>query len=281
MIGVLDVGGGTRDIYGAGVFDYCMEHQLTFDYGIGISAGSANLASFYAHQVHRNYAFFIDYCFREEYMSMKNFVKDGSYIDFDYIYGELSNHDGENPLDSAQLVKNPAIFKVLAYDAKNGTAHYFDKSDMKQDHYKIFSASCCLPVVCKPVEIDGIPYYDGGLADPVPVKKMLEDGCDKVVVILTKPRDTIRDAKDDELNAKILDRIDPLAAKNLRLRAQRYNEGVAFAKELEKQGKAVIVAPDTIGDMSTLTKDKQALYTLYRKGYVDNEKLVPFIKGEK
>lgn len=280
MIGVLDVGGGTRDIFGAGVFDYCIEHNINFDYGIGISAGSANLASYFAHQAHRNYSFFIDYCFRKEYMSLSNFVKDGSYVDFDYIYGELSKKDGENPLDYESLKNNPAIFKILAYDANNGTAHYFTKDDIRQDHYNVFSASCCLPVVCKPVEIDGIRYYDGGLADPVPVKKMFEDGCDKAVIILTKPRDLVRDPKDDEKAAKLLDHIDPLAAKNLRLRAQRYNESVAYALELEKEGKALVIAPDTIGHMSTLTKDKTALYLLYQKGLVEAEKIPAFIEGE-
>ena len=44
-IGVIDVGGGLRGIYAAGVFDWCLENGVKFDYGIGISAGSANLAS--------------------------------------------------------------------------------------------------------------------------------------------------------------------------------------------------------------------------------------------
>lgn len=278
MIGILDVGGGTRDIYGAGISDYLLEHHIYMDYGIGISAGSANLASYFAGQIKRNYYFYIDYLYRKEYMSMKNFMKDGSYLDFDYIYGDLSNHDGENPLDYEALKNNPAQFKVLAYDAKTGEGHYFTKDDMALDSYRIFSASCCLPIVCKPVEINGVPYYDGGLADPVPVQKMLDDGCDQIIVVLTKPKDLVRKAEDDETNAKLLSLTDPLAAENLRKRAQRYNDGVAYAKELEKQGKALIVAPDTIGDMGTLTKDKQALYLLYCKGYVDGERIRKFLE---
>ena len=53
--GVIDVGGGLRGIYAAGVLDYCMEQGIRFDLGIGISAGSANLASFVACQRGRNY----------------------------------------------------------------------------------------------------------------------------------------------------------------------------------------------------------------------------------
>ena len=38
---VVDVGGGLRGIYAAGVLDRCMEDKVYFDVGIGVSAGSA------------------------------------------------------------------------------------------------------------------------------------------------------------------------------------------------------------------------------------------------
>lgn len=46
-----------RGIYAAGVFDFCMDNGVTFDLGIGVSAGSANIASFLAGQRGRNYVF--------------------------------------------------------------------------------------------------------------------------------------------------------------------------------------------------------------------------------
>ena len=56
-IGVVDVGGGFRGIYAAGVFDYCLDNNITFDLCIGVSAGSANIASYMANQPRRNYQF--------------------------------------------------------------------------------------------------------------------------------------------------------------------------------------------------------------------------------
>ena len=50
MTGIVDVGGGLRGIYGAGIFDYCMEQGIHFDYCIGVSAGSANVCSYIAGQ---------------------------------------------------------------------------------------------------------------------------------------------------------------------------------------------------------------------------------------
>lgn len=43
--GVVDVGGGLRDIYAARVFDNCLDNGIKFDMCIGVSAGSANIAS--------------------------------------------------------------------------------------------------------------------------------------------------------------------------------------------------------------------------------------------
>ena len=62
--GIIDVGGGLRGIYAAGVLYYCMEHGIRFDVGIGVSAGSANLASYAAGQIRRNYKFYTEYAFR-------------------------------------------------------------------------------------------------------------------------------------------------------------------------------------------------------------------------
>lgn len=51
MIGVVDVGGGERGVYGSGVLDFCMERGIDFDYCVGVSAGAANLSSYLAGQV--------------------------------------------------------------------------------------------------------------------------------------------------------------------------------------------------------------------------------------
>ena len=87
MTGIVDVGGGLRGIYGAGIFDYCMEQGIHFDYCIGVSAGKCECLLLYCGQKGRNYQFYTDYSFRKEYMSVKNLFQKGSYINMDYIYG--------------------------------------------------------------------------------------------------------------------------------------------------------------------------------------------------
>lgn len=276
-IGVVDVGGGLRGVYAAGVFDYCLDTDIRFDLCIGVSAGSANACSYMAGQKGRNFLFYTEYPFRKEYMSARNFFSKGSYLDLDYVYGSLSNSDGENPVDYPSLSANPAELVVVACNALDGQAKYFDKSDMKQDDYSILKASSAIPFVCHPYEVDGIPYYDGALGDPVPVEKAFEMGCDKVVVLLSRPKSQFRIPGRDNFLADRIRRKYPQAAEKLRQRARMYNDGVTKAMRREYRGDVLIVAPDDTCGLGTLSKDKSALKQFYEKGYRDGEAIRAFV----
>lgn len=278
MIGVIDVGGGTRGAFGAGVFDFCMQRHVKFDFCIGVSAGAANVSSYLAGQEGRNYKFYTDYGFRREYMGWNNFLKTGNYVNLDYIYSTLSDKHGENPLDYQAIMNNPAQMLVVATDARLGKPHYFTKSDMKQDDYRIIKASCCVPVIDKPYPVKGRFYYDGGLSDPIPLKKALAAGCDKVVVILTKPRSFYRNDSGDRKLAPALQRRFPRSAQALRVRSKVYNEQLDLCKCYEKQGRVLIVAPYSTGKMKTLTQDKEAIRDLYRQGYQAADPILDFIR---
>ncbi len=280
-IGVVDVGGGLRGIYAVGVLDYCMDQGIRFDVGIGVSAGSANLASYAAGQRGRNYQFYTEFAFRKKYMSLGNFITKKTYVDMDYVYGTLSNSDGENPLDYPALRDNPMEFYVVATDALTGEPKYFDKEDIRQDDYSIMKASSAIPFVCKPYEVQGALYYDGALGDPVPVEKAFRLGCDRVVVILTKPKSVLRNSKRDEKLAAGIRKRYPAAAEKLCKRAQRYNESVALSQEYARQGKVLIIAPDDTCGVDTLKKDKKSLQRLYDKGYSDGKKISDYLSTEK
>lgn len=277
--GIVDVGGGLRGIYAAGVLDYCMDKGIRFDLGIGVSAGSANLISYAAGQRGRNYRFYTDYSQRREYMGVGDFLKSGSYINMDYMYSELSNAGGEDPLDYPAVRDNPMELYVVAADAETGEAHYFSKDDIAQDNYDILKASSSIPFVCRPYPVQGRLYYDGALGDPVPVDKALELGCDRVVVLLTKPAGIPRSPSRDEKYAAGIQRKYPAAAHALRQRASRYNAGVFRAQRLEIEGKALVVSPDDTCGVDTLTRDRAALESLYEKGFNDGAKVVEFMTG--
>ncbi|MGN0331902.1 MAG: patatin family protein, partial [Lachnospiraceae bacterium] len=202
-----------------------------------------------------------------------------SYIDMDYLYGTLSNSTGENPLGYQNIMENAAEMMVVATNAKTGKAKYFDKKDMRKDDYGILKASCSIPFVCKPYEVGGVPYYDGALSDPIPIEKAFCCGCDKVVVILTKPEDFIRNPSKDEKFARRIQKKYPVSAEKLRQRYELYNREIARVKEYREMGKALIISPDDTCGVDTLTRDQEALIRFYEKGYQDANVIDTFINN--
>lgn len=277
--GVIDVGGGMRGSYGAGIFDWCMDNGIRFDCCIGVSAGSANVCSYLAGQRGRNLVYYTDYNLRSESMGVKNFIKTRNFVNLEYIYGTMSNAGGEYPLDFEAACANPADFIIVATSALSGKPYYFNVHDMKQDDYGAIKASCCVPAVNQAYYVAGSRYYDGGISDPIPVRKCLEEGCDKIVLILTRPKDFVRDPKKDVLTSRLIRKEFPEAARAMSRRADVYNSQLRYAKRLEQEGRLLIIAPDDIGDMSTLKRDREAIERLYYKGYHDAEAITGFLNA--
>ena len=150
---------------------------------------------------------------------------------------------------------------------------------MRQDGYDAIKASCCVPFVNRPYVIDGVPYYDGGVSDPVPLDRALAAGCDRVVLILTRPLNAQPGSLSSTLAVHALQKEYPKTAEAIARRNALYAEGVKKALALQEEGKVLIVAPDDIGSLKTLTKDAAVLDKLYKKGFRDARNIGNFVKN--
>lgn len=280
-LGLIDVGGGLRGAYAIGILEYCLENNIKFDCCIGVSAGSSNLINFLAGHKKRNYRNYFDYAFRKEYSGLGCLIKKKNFLNFDYIYRELINSDGIDPLNYEEFKNNPADFFVVAEEGISGKTKYFTKDDIKKDDYRVLAASCNIPVINRPVEIDGVIYFDGGFADPIPIQKAIDEGCDKIILILTRLRDVPRSPKRDNFFAKFLKIKYPKAAEKLSKRAENYNKSLEYVNELEKEGKVLILSPKDVYGLDTLTKDKEAMTKLYEDGKTDAIKITEWLKNVK
>ena len=277
-LGLIDVGGGMRGTFAAGILEYCLENNINFDCCIGLSAGSTNLVSFLAGQAGRNMRYYMEYAFRKDYSGLNCFLKTRNWLNLDYIYGTLANTGGEDPIDYKALKENPAELFVVAEEIETGATKYFTKEDFKQDNYSVLSASCNIPILNRPVVIDGKKYYDGGFANSLPIDKALEEGCDKVVVILTRPLHIPRKPNRDKVFASLLGLRFKKAAERLASRAKEYNEKVEYVKKLQEEGKVLILSPEEVYGLDTLTRNKEAMMKLYEDGRKAAEKIPEWIK---
>ncbi|MBR5620405.1 MAG: patatin family protein [Clostridia bacterium] len=279
MTGIIDVGGGLRGIYGAGVFDRCLADGLRFDCCIGVSAGSANVAAFLGGQKGRNYRFFAEYAQRPEYMGWRNVVQKGAFIDLNYVYATLSNADGEDPLRYDRIAAYDGQMIVVA-SGTDGNPVYFTAADMAQNDYRIIRASSSLPVICGGCTIGGKTYFDGGIADPIPIEKAYAMGCDRVVLILTRPVDFAVSDGIDRIGAAALRKRHPALSQTLLSKAEHYRESLDFALKKEKEGKCLIVAPDDCCGVEMLTRETDKLRALYEKGVADGGSIRAFLQAE-
>lgn len=275
MVGFLDVGGGMKGIYTSGIYDYLMDRGIAPAYCIGVSAGSANLITYIAGQRGRTYRFYHDYAFEKEYMSLSNFLHKGSFIDLHHIYSVLSNEDGRDPLSYDAICASDCRFTAVATDAHTGKPYYLTKSDLHCNDYTVMKASCAMPILGKPINMNGTELFDGGVSDPIPYKKAFSDGCDRLVVCLTNPLSYVKKAI-PQWGKRLLAEY-PAAAEALLCMHETYNTCMQELFELEKQGKVLLVAPEEQYSISTLTRNKEKLQQLYEAGYRDAQKIIAFL----
>ena len=235
------------------------------------------MVTYLARQRGRNLRFYLDYAFRREYMSMHNMLRTGSYINLDYPYTFLSGPGGEDPVDLDAFNQSSARYELVVTDALTGEAVYYDKEELRDGNFDPIKASCCVPGACRPYPLKDRLGFDGGIADPVPYKRAMEQGCDRLVVLLTRPVEYLRPLLDHrEVMEKAMSRW-PLAYAALLRRSVRYNLDIEAIKELEKAGTALLVGPSDIGGMGTLTKDKEAVERLYHMGYAQGPRILEFV----
>lgn len=278
MIGLIDGGGGMRGVYTSGIYDCMLDLGASVDYGIGVSAGAANMITYLARQRGRTLTFFAEYTFRKEYMGVSGWLKSGNYLNLDYIYTTLTVRGGEYPLDYETFSKSAVPFFIVATDARTGEPEYFTREHLAQDSYDVLKASCAIPAACKPYPVNGKLYFDGGVSDPIPYKKAFADGCGKIIVLLTRPLDYIKPKQKNMWFLRRVLRKYPEIIRRIEHRHEVYNQSVADLKELAAQGRALLVAPDDCCGVSTLTKDKDAFLRLYQKGYEDGKKAAAFLR---
>lgn len=267
--GLVVEGGGMKCAYNAGILDAFLENGISFDYCIGVSAGSGNLASYLAGQSGRNLRFFTKHIHSPHYFGWRSFLKTGDLFGLQYIYGTLTRSDGEDPLDYAAIMKNPTRYEAVVTNALTGQAEYFGKEMLHQDDYRLLMASSAIPAVCRPVLLQGIPYYDGGLSDAIPVKRALSQGCDRLVVILSKNRDYRRKPQKFRFLYSRFCRKYPKVVQAIDHRHESYNQNLQEVRALEQEGRAFVFAPSAPVRMSTYSMEEQSALELYRLGKRD------------
>ena len=265
MVGIVAEGGASRTVYSAGVMDTLLKNGITADYFLGVSAGIAFGASYCSMQPERNRRLIEDYFCTPEYFGAKHLLdpSNRSYYNLDYVFGKVPNELLFFDFEAFQ--KNPARVIAGLTDLETGEPVYMD-IDRTDREFKALRASCALPLLFPPIEINGRKYMDGGISDPVPFKKALEDGCDKLIVILTRERGYIKRDEPTQALLAAAYRKYPQFCRLMETRAERYNESYAELERLYLQGRVFVYYPRKELLVSRTENNKRRIMRLYDYG---------------
>lgn len=276
-LGIVLEGGASRTAFSCGVLDFFLEQNIIADYLIGVSAGIAYGSSYASGQLGRNLEINRRFLPDKRYMGMRHLLsrKNRSYYNLQFVFDEVPNH--LLPFDYEAFRAYPGKVVAVVTNIKTGLAEYMEVPwDDKQ--LTVIRASCALPFLFKPIEINGTLYMDGGLSDSIPYQKALDEGCDRIIVVLTRER---RYRKAPDPSAKLAERVYhqyPNLVRDLRVRHEVYNNSIDNLSKLENQGKVFVIAPDDTHGIGRTESNPDILCNFQQEGYEKAKSVYPALQ---
>lgn len=253
-----------RGLFTAGVIDVMMEHNIEFDGAIGVSAGAVFGCNYKSHQIGRVLRYNTRFCRDPRYASFRSLLKTGDLYGSDFCYHEIPTKLDIFDTDTYQ--KSPMDFYVVCTDVNTGKPVY--KNCLTGDEKDIIwmRASASMPMVSKIVEVDGYQLLDGGISDSIPIKKFQELGYEKNIIILTQPLNYVKKKNKMLPLLRVSLRQYPNMIHTLAHRHEMYNETTAYIRQLEKQGKVLVIRPKEALNIAQVEHDPKELKRVYELG---------------
>lgn len=277
-LGITFEGGASRTIFSCGVADAFLEENLMPDYFIGVSAGIAFGISYLSKQKGRNLRLAKEYMHDKQYQGFKYLLdkEKKTFYNVEYAFGEVPNK--LLPFDYDVLAQYPGKVVATVTNIHTGKAEYLEVPRDKS-HYDLIVASCSLPVLFTPVKLGKRYYLDGGIADSIPYKQAIKEGCDKNIVVLTRERNYVKKVERGTKISGLLYKKYPKVVKSLYERAEKYNACMQELLQLEKEGKIFVIAPDSTFGIGRTESDPAKLELLYEAGYLKAKEQMVALKN--
>lgn len=268
-------GGGMRGVFSSGVLDYMMTEDLYFPYVIGVSAGACNALSYLSRQPDRSRYINVNFANDSRYINMGNVFKGKGMFNMDFLFNEIANE--LVPFDFKTFHDIEERFVIPTTDCETGDVRYFDNRQ-EADVFTAVQASSSLPLVGVPVKLAGYTLLDGGIADPIPIQKAIEDGYKRHVVVLTRPKGYRKKPFRAKLTSKLVYREYPQLVEAMLKRHEIYNQTLDQLEALEEQGDVFIIRPKGHEQVKRAEKDPKKLNMLHEAGVAAAKHQTPLLK---
>ena len=262
--GLVLEGGAMRGLFTAGVLDVLMERGVKFDGAIGVSAGACFGCNYKSGQIGRVIRYNKRFAKDPRYCSWKSLFTTGDMFGADFCYRELPME--LDVFDAAAYEANPMEFHIVVTDCATGKAVYrrIDKAD--ETAFRWIQASASMPLVSRPVKIDGREYLDGGLSDGIPLRYFESLGYECNVVITTRPHGYRKFPKMRMCLLKPFLHRYPAIYSALKTRHVWYNKTLEYIDSRVADGKAILIAPQEPLAISRVCHDPDQMQRIYDIG---------------
>ena len=266
-VGLLLEGGGMRGLYTAGVLDVLMENNIEIDGIVGVSAGALFGMNYKSKQIGRVLRYNKKYAKNKNYMGFYSLITTGNVMNEDFCFNKIINE--LDPFDFETFRKSKEEFYATVTNIETGEAEYIRIDDIDgSKNIEYLRASGSMPYVSKPVVIDDNKYLDGGIADSIPIEKIMNMGYDKVVVVLTRPLD-YKKKKGNSVIPKMAYRKYPKLVEAINNRYKKYNEQLDKILDLEEEGKIFVLRPSKLVNIRRVERDIEKIQQMYDLGVSD------------
>lgn len=274
--GLILEGGAMRGLFTCGVMDVLMENGVEFDGIVGISAGATFGCNYKSKQIGRALRYNKKYCGDKRYGSFSNFLKTGDLFDVDFCYRELPFE--LDLFDTKTFKENPTEFYMGVSDLNTGKPVYKKITEGNGPDLEWMRASASIPLLSRPVEIDGGVYLDGGITDSVPLQFFESIGYDTNVVVLTQPRGFVKQQNKMYRLAKILLRKYPAFVEAFKNRHLMYNKETEYIFAKADKGEVFVICPSESLHIKSAENDPNELQRVYDMGRKAAEEKVEELK---
>lgn len=258
-------GGSLRCLFTAGVLDTFIAKGIEFPCVGGVSAGSLSGLNYVSKQMGRTAKVNIDYVKDKRYLGIRSLIRNRSIFNFDFLFDEIGKE--LLPFDEEAFYNSPQRFVAFATDCKTGKLVSFEKGKTN-DLMMGCRSSCSLPLLSPIVQVDGMECLDGGIANPIPVDWAINEGYEKIVVVLTRQEGYRKQpaAKPMVRAYEKAYKEYPRLIKKLKQIPSHYNEIQENIAKLEKEGRIFVIRPEEPVLVSRVEKDTKKLRDLYEIG---------------
>ncbi len=279
-LGIVFEGGASRSLFSCGVMDALLEEKIYADYVIGTSAGIAYGTSYVSGQIGRNLELATKYMHDKRYMGYRHLFnrKNRSYYNRDFAFRQIPEELVPYDFDAFDNFPGTAIATLT--NMETCEAEYFVLPKYDHDkHIQILWAGCALPFMFKPEKIDGKTYMDGGICDPIPFRKALDDGCDKLIVVLTREPSYKKESAEAATAAKIFYRKFPKLPQALKDRSVKYNQSRDELFEMADKKEIIVITPTNTKGFKRTEKNPEKLQAMHQDGYIITKNMMDEIKN--